>query len=74
MLDYHWTLRRREFWKSEKLNHLSAMENCKKNQTNEKEKKKYINESISNKLKISGENQRRKKLLAFAPIKLATTM
>ena len=50
------------------------MENCKKNQTNEKEKKKYINESISNKLKISGENQRRKKLLAFDPIKLATTM
>ena len=44
MLDYHWTLRRREFWKSEKLDHLSAMENCKnKNQTNEKEKKKYIN-------------------------------
>ena len=45
MLDYHWTLMRGEFWKSEKLNHLSAMENCKKkkNQTNEKEKKKYIN-------------------------------
>ena len=46
------------------------MENCKKKkQTNKQTKKKR-----RNKLKISGENQRRKKLLAFDPIQLATTM